>query len=263
MNKPSPTASTAGPGHAPAGDAEAPPSQRAPAKLGRIQAWSGALFALFLVLHLATAASAIAGIDRYNSTLQTLRHLYRPHVVVEIVLIGCSGAVHIACAVLQMVRRRRVVAWSGPWWMRAHRLTGYFLLLVIGGHVLATRVAPTLATGATATGMADFSFLAYATLWLPAFFWPYYIALGICGSIHLAIGLHLARRILLRQTSAPHGPAAGPRRPAGHPTPAFLVTGAVVTLLVVSGVLGILGRAGDAPRTRFPEYKALFDKLLP
>lgn len=236
-----------------------PRSARPPIKLGPIQAASGAIFALFLILHLATAASGLLGIKSYDSTLGLLRRIYRPHVAVELIVIGTSGSIHIACAIWQMIRRRKIFALKGPLWMRAHRLSGYFLLLAIVGHVLATRVAPTLATGPTATGKADFAFLAYATLAAPYFFWPYYVTLAVAGCLHLGLGLHLASRVLGRRTA---GSAAGGPGHAG-PSAARLVVLFGFTAIVAAGVLGILARAGDAPRHRFPEYKALADKLLP
>lgn len=216
-------------------------------KLGQIQAASGVAFSLFLLLHLVTTASAVFGIDAYNHTLETLRHIYRPHLAVELLLIGLSGGVHLGCAVWQFVRRRKVVNVGGPWWLRAHRLSGYFLLLVIVGHVLATRVAPTLATGPTATGSADFSFLAFAVQWAPWFFWPYYLLLGLCGALHLCFGLYLSGRILL------------PRRGTLPPGPSRLLTALslALSMVVICGVLGILLRSNQVPTQRFPEYRAL------
>lgn len=242
----------------PVADSPAPASHpaRPPIKLGPIQAASGAIFALFLTLHLLTAASGALGIESYDGTLGLLRRIYRPHVAVELLVMGASGTIHIACAVLQMIRRRKIFALKGAWWMRAHRLSGYFLLLVIIGHVLATRIAPTLATGPTATGKADFSFLAFATLAAPYFFWPYYLMLGVAGSLHLGLGLHLASRVLIRRSAAP---APGTH---GGPSVARLVAVFGFTAMVFAGVFGILARAKDAPRHRFPEYKALADKLL-
>ncbi|HNN92215.1 MAG TPA: hypothetical protein PKI03_08105 [Pseudomonadota bacterium] len=229
-------------------------------KLGPIQAASGAIFALFLVLHLCTAASGTLGPSRYDATLATLRSVYRPHIAVELLVIGLAGSVHIACAIAQMVRRRKIVALKGAWWMRAHRLAGYFLLLVILGHVFATRIAPTLATGPTATGKADFAFLAFASLSVPGFFWPYYLLLGIAGATHLGLGLHLASRMLRarRETDAATAGRAG-----GGPSPARLAVIFGFAAVVTVGVFSILWRGSEASRERFPEYKALADKLLP
>ena len=235
-------------------------------KLGPIQAASGALFAFFLTLHLLTASSGLLGQASYDATLGVLRKLYRPHIVVEVSLIGGSALVHIACAVAQMRRRRQIIALRGSWWMKAHRLSGYFLLLVLFGHVFATRIAPTLATGPTATGKADFAFLAYAALSVPWFFWPYYLLLALAGATHLGLGLHLASRILRRKTAASSTAAPGAARAnspvGGAPSGMRLAVVLVFAILVVGGVFRILSLAGDASRDRFPEYKALADKLL-
>lgn len=229
-------------------------------KLGPIQAASGAVFALFLSLHLLTAASGLLGPTQYDSTLAALRHIYRPHVAVELLVMGTAGSIHIACAVLQMFRRRKIVNLRGSWWMRAHRLSGYFLLLVIFGHVFATRVAPTLASGPTATGKADFAFLAYASMGAPAFFWPYYLLLAVAGATHLGLGLHLASRILARPRQ---GASTDAPRATGGPGHARLAVIFGFAAVVAAGVFCILWRGPEASRERFPEYKALADKLLP
>lgn len=221
-------------------------------KLGHIQAASGIVFALFLSLHLLTTMSAVFGIDAYDRTLGSLRNLYRPHIAVELALIGGSSVIHVACAVWQFVRRRKVVQATGPWWLRAHRLSGYFLLIVILGHVLATRIAPLLSTGPTATGAADFSFLAYATLWAPWFFWPYYLLLGLCGSLHLGFGLYLSAKILRLRSGVS---SSGQSR---LETSATLV----LSMFVLCGVLGILLRSSSAPTQRFPEFRALSQRIL-
>lgn len=222
-------------------------------KIGQLQAASGVVFALFLFLHLLTAASAVLGIDSYDHTLGLMRRLYRPHIIVELTVIGLSGTVHLLCALSQFWRRRKVVMLRGPWWLTAHRLSGYFLLLVVIGHVLATRVAPTFMTCDGASCAADFSFLAYATLWAPWFFWPYYLLLGLCGALHLGFGLYLARRILrpgLAMAAAP-----GPSRLQTFATLAL-------SMIVLVGVLGILVRAGSASTRHFPEYRAFQQKLF-
>lgn len=241
--------------------------QRNQIKLGPIQAISGLVFALFLTLHLATAASGILGSAGYDATLTALRRVYRPNLALELTLIGGSALVHIACAIAQMRRRGRIVALTGPLWMRAHRASGYFLLLVLIWHVLATRVGPTLATGPTATGQADFAFLAFATLTAPAFFWPYYLMFGIAGSLHLGLGLHLASRMLRRRgvdAGSDHSPSdkVPARPPQGAPDTTRRVAILLFTGVVTAGVFSILWHASDAPRERFPEYKALADRLL-
>ena len=240
-------------------------SPRAAIKLGPIQAASGVLFACFLTLHLLTASSGLLGGARYDATLDVLRRLYRPHIAVEVSLIGGSALVHIACAIAQMRRRRQIIALKGAWWMRAHRLAGYFLLLVFFGHVFATRIAPTLATGPTATGKADFAFLAFAALSVPWFFWPYYLLLGLAGATHLGLGLHLASRILRRKTASASTAAVSADRPnpaiGGAPSRLRLAVVLAFAIVVAGGVFRILWLASDASRDRFPEYKALADTL--
>src|SRR5260221_12618227 len=108
------------------------------ARVTRLQALSGLVFAFFLTLHLATTASGGGGAATYDGTLAALRRIYRPSLAVEVVLIGFPAIVHIACALLQIVdRRRRGIPASSP---LPHRLAGYVLLAAFAGHVFATRI---------------------------------------------------------------------------------------------------------------------------
>jgi len=65
----------------------------------------------------------VGGSAAYDETLSWLRNLYRPNLVVEILVIGVSGAVHIGCAVAQMVRwrHRRIHAGTRPRPTRSQR----------------------------------------------------------------------------------------------------------------------------------------------
>lgn len=211
------------------------------ARVTRMQALSGLVFAFFLTLHLATTASGAGGGGTYDGTLAALRRIYRPSLAVEVVLIGIPALVHIACAIVQIVdRRRRGVPPGSP---LAHRLAGYVLLAAFAGHVFATRVMP-----AFGDGPADFSYLAYSLLNWPALMRPYYVILGVAGAVHLVLGATLAARVV--------GVARG--RPRG----AFL--GAAVAALVVAiGVAGILRGATIASRDRFPAFRTLYERFLP
>lgn len=217
--------------------------------MGRVQACSGLLFAIFLVLHLLTTVSGVAGAPVYDRILAVMRSLYRPHVVVELGLIVISGTVHIGCAVLQMARRRRVLAVRGPWWMKAHRLSGYFLLVTVVAHAIATRVLP--AVDPTSSG-ADFAYVAYSVLGWPWLFWPYYLLLAVCGAVHLMIGAHLALRVLVPQ-----------RVRRTEPSRRYLLGAGAFVLAVVVGIGGILVRAPASPRQRFSEYRAIYQRFLP
>src|SRR5262245_21504560 len=155
----------------------------------RLQAITGVTFAFFLCLHLATTICAARSTKDYDAVLEMLRPFYRPHVLVEVLLMGIPATVHIGCAVYNLVYRYRRGGSGGGGRARVHRIAGYVLLLAIVGHVAATRVIPTFGEGATATGRADFSFLAYSLVNWPWFFVPYYFALGIAGAVHLWLGL--------------------------------------------------------------------------
>jgi succinate dehydrogenase/fumarate reductase cytochrome b subunit len=216
------------------------PSERA-ARIVRVQAASGLVFAFFLTLHLATTASGVAGPVAYDGTLALLRRAYRPVLAVEIALIGIPALVHVACAVLQIVeRRRRGVPAGSP---LAHRLAGYVLLAAIGGHVFATRVMP-----AFGDGPADFSYLAYSLLNWPLFMQPYYLVLGVAGAVHLTLGVTIAVRVL------------GLARPAHTRA---LAAAAVLAVVVAAGTLGILAGADEASRDRFAGFRALYERFMP
>lgn len=210
--------------------------------LKKIQAASGATFALFLLLHLSTTISALGGGGTYDTVLLTLRSIYRPHIIVELLLIGIPLTVHVVCAVLSILQRRREGPRTKPSpAVRAHRWTGYFLLLVIAGHIFATRIMT--------SGTADFSYLAYSVLnWAPAIV-PYYFILGIAGAVHVVLGLGFAARILI-----------GKRTP---PTKVWAVAAIAIALLVAAGVASIALDSKQADRSRFPEFEELYERYLP
>ena len=221
--------------------------------VARLQAISGILFAIFLILHLATTTSVVGGPATYDAVLEGTRHVYRPHIIVEVLLIGLAGTVHIVCGIVRIVRRRREPNRVKPSLViRIHHWAGYVLLLAIAGHVFATRVMPALATGPTATGSADFSYLAYSILGWPLFMKPYYVLLGAAGAIHLGLGLGLAAGVL-------SGGRIDPRK-----LQRFAVAGAaVLTILVVAGAFSIIRHSPSADRSRFVEYRALYERFLP
>ena len=211
------------------------------ARVARVQAVSGLVFAFFLTLHLVTTASASGGAAAYDGVLAALRRIYRPALLVEILLIAVPALVHIACGVVQIVDRRRHHTKAGS--PLAHRLAGYVLLAAIGGHVFATRVMP-----AFGDGPADFSYLAYSILNWPLFMQPYYVVLGVAGAVHLVIGTSIALRVL----------------GLARPTRRIAVVGAAVAGLVVAlGVAGIIAGAANAARDRFPVFRGLYERFMP
>ena len=211
------------------------------ARVARLQALSGLVFAFFLALHLATTASAAGGEAAYDGVLEALRRIYRPTLVVEIILIGVPALVHVVCGILQIVdRRRRGTPAGSP---LAHRLAGYVLLAAIGGHVFATRIMPVFGDGP-----ADFSYLAYSILNWPVFMQPYYVVLGVAGAVHLVLGATIAVRVL----------------GLGRPSRRWAMVGAVVAGLVVAiGVFGIFAGSATASRDRFPVFRGLYERFIP
>lgn len=216
------------------------------ARIRRVQAVSGLLFAFFLCLHLATTASASFG--AYDGVLRRLRGVYRPILLVELVLVGVPALVHIACALAVIaIRRRHRIRPAPALRMRVHRWAGYFLLLVVVGHVFATRIVP-----ASGSGPADLSYLAFSVLGFPAFIDPYYLALGLAGSLHLFLGLPLALTIV-----APKLLNARALARAG------MVAAALAAIVVLAGVVSILRAAPRVDRARFEEYASLYDQWMP
>ena len=211
------------------------------ARVARLQALSGLLFAFFLALHLATTASAGGGAAAYDGTLGVLRKIYRPTLAVEILLIGVPALVHVVCGILQIVDRRR--HGTPPGSPLAHRLAGYVLLAAIGGHVFATRVMP-----AFGDGPADFSYLAYSILNWGIFMKPYYVVLGVAGAVHLVLGATIAVRVL----------------GLGRPSRRWAFVGAAVAgLVVATGVFGIFAGSATASRERFAVFRGLYERFIP
>jgi len=154
------------------------------AQLLRVQCVTGCLFGLFVLVHLANLAAAPLGADAYNSFQRTARAVYQ-FPLLEIGMLGALG-VHCACAIWRIVRAgfRRPHSSRRS---RLHRYTGYFLLVVIVGHVSATR-GVSLATGA----FPEFEGLSFSLWWMPALFYPYYTLLALCGLFHAVNGFAIA-----------------------------------------------------------------------
>ena len=160
------------------------------AQLLRVQCVTGALFGLFVLVHLANLAAAPLGADAYNSFQRAARAVYQ-FPLVEIGMLGVL-LVHFACAILRIVRagfRRRQQSRRA----RLHRYTGYFLMVVIVGHTAATR-GVSLVIGS----FPEFEGLSFSLWWMPAIFYPYYTLLALCGLFHAINGFVIASSVLGR-----------------------------------------------------------------
>ncbi len=148
--------------------------------LARWQAWTSLVFLPFLVVHLSTQVSAVFGPSTYDSVQAAVRVVYQ-WAPVEVVLLAALSS-HLVLGLMRLVGRRALQP-------RAKLLsaTGAFLALVMFGHVVATRGA-SLFYGV----FPGFTGHAFTLRWVPAYFWPYCLLLGISGAVHAALGVRLA-----------------------------------------------------------------------
>lgn len=159
--------------------------------LVRIQAISGLVFATFLSLHLTNVMASVFGPGLYDAFQVRIRPLYQ-FPLVEVGVLLTALVVHIVSGVRRLRARPRTRDWSKlPFRTRLHRVSAYFLLLFIFGHIAATRF-PSLLDGI----WLGFASLAYTMVWIPAFFYPYYSLLALCGLYHGGYGSYLALRVL-------------------------------------------------------------------
>ncbi|PCC73839.1 Succinate dehydrogenase/Fumarate reductase transmembrane subunit [Nannocystis exedens] len=191
----------------------------------RVQAASGALFALFLLAHLANQMFAAAGPEVYDELQGQLRAAYQAPLV-ELACVLGPLVVHVVVSVWRMARRRRRGQKpAGNPRARWQRITAIVLLVFVFGHTLATRGA-SLVYGV----YPGFDGVAYTLVWAFAYFFPYYLLFSLAGLYHGLNGLALALpRIGLR------GPAA---LRSGRAVAGAWLAGAVALTLGMAGLAG-------------------------
>ncbi len=205
-------------------------------RLLRIQAMSGAVFLVFVLVHLGNTTAAAAGFAAYSGWLESARRIYQ-YPVVEIGGLVVPLFVHWSAAVMRLRRdgfRRRNRSLRA----RLHRYTGYYLLVFIWGHFLATR-GPSLFAGIE----IGFSTITYTFAWLPYWFYPYYVGLALSGLYHGVNGALLAASIF------------GARVPRGlRYGPGFWLPFGAAATMVLLGVAGLAGLLYDVPDPWTSEY---------
>ena len=207
----------------------------------RVQAASGLAFATFLALHLVNTAVAPAGPEAYDGFQSAARAFYQQPIV-EIGLVLAPLAAHVTASVARIARRRRRKAPRPGLRMRLHRYTGWFLLAVIVGHVLATR-----GVGFWFDAPAGFGALNFSLELVPYWFVPYYIALGASGAFHLWSGLAIALRVF------------GVRVPrAFERGPGFWVPVGAAAALVAVAVLSLWGVFFPVDRAHWGEWVRVY-----
>jgi succinate dehydrogenase/fumarate reductase cytochrome b subunit len=157
-------------------------------KLAKLQAVSGLLFSLFVLVHLGNTAMAVFGADLYDGYQRAARGVYQ-WPLLELALIGAL-VVHIVSGILR-VRARQGSKPEPPLRLRLHRYASYYLTLFIFGHIAATRLPALLADAPPFFGGISFSMH-----FLPWFFYPYYALLGIAAIYHASYGIPVALGVL-------------------------------------------------------------------
>lgn len=189
--------------------------------LRKIQAGTGLLVAVFLAVHLANTWLAALGPAAYDGFQLLARAVYQ-WLPVEVALLSAI-AVHGVVGVTRIVREpKRVLSPRA----RVHRYAGFFLMAVIVGHVLAVRGASWFFDV-----YPGFRGLAFTLDYLPGYFYPYYLLLGLAGFYHGCNGVGIAlKRLGLKSEFRI------PSRELGFAS-AFAGIGMVAALLGMGGVL--------------------------
>jgi succinate dehydrogenase/fumarate reductase cytochrome b subunit len=176
---------------------------------GRIQAASGLAFAAFAAVHLLNQWLAPLGPEAYDGFQAAARAIYQ-HPAVELALVALPLLVHVVAG-LRRMRLRGVRGRRGGWRMRLHRITGYALLAVIFGHVLAVR-GPSLVYGF----FPGFAGVSFSLWWMPGWFYLYYTLFGASALYHGINGTLLALHALgLRSSTSIPGGRLGLLAPVG------------------------------------------------
>ncbi|MER2562750.1 MAG: hypothetical protein ABTQ32_18635 [Myxococcaceae bacterium] len=210
----------------------------------RAQVMSGAVFTLFLFVHLFNQMLAVLGAQTYDGAQQAMRRGYQAPGL-ELVFVFVPLLVHLTTAIVRMVKRPKQEPGALSWRVRLHRYSGRFLLLVIVGHVVATR-GVSLLYGV----FPGFHGVAFTFQWVPAYFWPYYLLLALGGWYHLVHGLSMAAAVV--------------KLPGANVLQRPLVFRAVVGTGAVALVLGVLalGRVlADVGDPASSEYARLVLRL--
>ena len=197
--------------------------------LKKLQAGSGLIFAVFLLLHLINTWAASLGALAYDSLQQLLRSAYQS-ALIEVLILAALG-VHIVSGISRiLIEPKRVLTTRARW----HRYAGFFLLLVMAGHITAVRGASWF------YGVyPEFAGLAFSMAAVPGYFYPYYFLLGVAGFYHGANGVGIALNRL--DWSWPN---------LVIPTPALARITLVAALLTGTALLGFGGWLFDVGNVR-------------
>lgn len=155
-------------------------------RLKRIQAMAGAVFFVFVALHLSNIVLAPFGVEVFNGYQRLIRNFYQ-FPLVEVLVIVVPLLAHAVCGLWLAAVSPRTSMRS--WRARLHTWAGVFLLLFVFGHILAVR-GPSF----FADVYPEFAGLSFSLWYFPAYFYPYYFLLAVAGFYHGSQGLMVALR---------------------------------------------------------------------
>ena len=207
-------------------------------RLLQIQGVSGAVFFVFLIVHLGNVLMAPFGESVFNAYQQAARTVYQ-HPAIELPFVLSPIVVHAVAGVWLFVIRRANQNMS--WRARLHRYSAAFLLLVVGGHVVAVR-----GPSAFFDVWPEFEGISFSLWFFPAWFFPYYFLLAMAGFYHGANGL---RMVLARGGWIPH---------AGIPAAWLAVAG--VSFAICLAALG--GMFFSVPNPADSEFGRLYESVI-
>lgn len=210
--------------------------------LKKIQAASGALFAVFVVIHLFNTWLAALGPGAYDG-FQALVQIGYQALLLEAALLAAL-VIHIIAGLLRLREPRGPLSPRQRW----HRVSGFFLVAVIFGHIMAVRGASWFYDV-----WPGFGGVAFTLDFAPLFFYPYYFALGVAGFYHGLNGLSIAL------------PRLGLKLPIGQRAIVRSTAAAsVLTLLALLGLSGVWTDIGDPYTTEFARLALGFvDAIAP
>ena len=200
--------------------------------LKQLQAGTGVLFAVFLSAHLINTWLAAFGPGLYDAVQAALRVVYQ-FAPLEALLLAAL-ATHLVVGVMRIVSepKRQLTVRA-----KLHRYAGFFLMIVIVGHILAVRGSSWFYDV-----YPGFAGLAFSIEWVPAYFYPYYFLLGVAGFYHGLNGLSIAL------------PRLGV--PLTMRWPALRVSTAVASVAMVAALMGLGGfffDVGDVSESAFAQ----------
>ncbi len=198
--------------------------------LKKLQAGTGILFAVFVLVHLLNTWLAVFGADVYDGVQAAVRQVYQFPPLEALLL--AALAVHVVVGVMRIVKEPKRQLSTRAW---LHRYAGFFLMLVIVGHILAVRGSSWFFDV-----YPGFAGLAFSLQAVPGYFFPYYFLLGLAGFYHALNGTSIAAVRLGWQVRLPN-------RGLGGAT--ALAAGAMLAALL--GLGGVLFEVGDPWQSEF------------